>query len=87
MKFILYGLRGTNLSQYTDCRITTQILSPCLLYWETSQWDFMVFHTHIALVVCFCKTDTSVDTFFERANLGVPPTVLFMKLLDDDLAR
>jgi hypothetical protein len=47
----------------------------------------MVFHTHIALAVSFCKTGTSVDTFFERANLGVPPSVLFVKLLDDDLAR
>jgi len=47
----------------------------------------MVFHTHIALVVSFCKTDTSVDAFFERADFGVPRTVLFMKLLDDDLAR
>jgi hypothetical protein len=46
----------------------------------------MVFHTYV-LVVSLCKTDTSVDTFFERANLGAPRTILFMKLLDDDLAR
>jgi len=49
----------------------------------------MVFHTYV-LVVSLYRTDTSVDTFFERVNLGVPLTILFilfMKLLDDDLAR
>jgi len=46
----------------------------------------MAFHTYV-LVVSLCKTDTSVDTFFEGADLGVPPTVFFMKLLVDDLAR
>lgn len=46
----------------------------------------MVFHTYV-LVVSLCESDTSVDTFFERANLGVSPAILFMKLLDDDLAR
>jgi hypothetical protein len=46
----------------------------------------MVSHTYV-LVVSLCKTDTSVDTFFEGANLGVPPNILFMELLDDDLAR
>jgi len=46
----------------------------------------MVFHTYV-LVVSQCKIDTSADTFFEGANLGVPPTILFMKLLDDDIAR